>query len=341
MAQHTIDHTCGHSQTHNLYGPHVDRDRKEAWLQNTVCSDCYREAQDSARSAENASAAEANQAAGLPALVGSEKQIAWAESIRKPICEALSKFEADFKPHPDLSESAAEELGDAVALLVDEIRLKTECRWWIDVAGEAGTGFDLRNADEARVYCLGNAQKRGLIPLAIQEFATIDARKKAEAEEQKKTQAALVAELVEAYPSAVLTYETATQGIAGTIGAHAIHYDGHGINGKVTVDGTVIREPGRLRSLLMQSVSDLQSERRKAARDSTAASLAGLTVASVAKKKQELKVTLSDGRILHGQSTREGWWFDKVGRDSIDPNHPEPERLAVDANAWAKVNGVK
>lgn len=66
--------------------------RKAEWAesQGFVCSDC----QAKERALENAKAAEANQAKGLPALTGTEKQIAWAEKIRADKLAIIEKAQS-------------------------------------------------------------------------------------------------------------------------------------------------------------------------------------------------------------------------------------------------------
>ena len=75
MAKYTVLHACGHDQTHQLFGPHRDRDRKIQWLETTLCSDCWKQSQQE-------SAKDATNELRLPQLEGSEKQVAWAERIR-------------------------------------------------------------------------------------------------------------------------------------------------------------------------------------------------------------------------------------------------------------------
>lgn len=41
-----VKHTCGHEHTHDVYGKSSDREKKVAWLETTVCPDCYRAAQE-------------------------------------------------------------------------------------------------------------------------------------------------------------------------------------------------------------------------------------------------------------------------------------------------------
>lgn len=64
-------------------------DEMAAWHESvgTLCKAC----QDKKNAAENAAAAERNAAVGLPALLGSEKQVAWAETIRHIIFDSLEK----------------------------------------------------------------------------------------------------------------------------------------------------------------------------------------------------------------------------------------------------------
>jgi hypothetical protein len=89
MAKYYITHSCGHEATHDLLDPINGRESRAAWLEKQPCMDCK-------RAAENAAAKEAN--AGLPALEGNEKQIAWAESIRaKKIAAAEAAIADSFR----------------------------------------------------------------------------------------------------------------------------------------------------------------------------------------------------------------------------------------------------
>lgn len=80
MAKYTVTHSCGHEREYQLYGKHTERDRKLEWLEAQECPAC-RKAREIERATEGVE---------LPALEGSPKQIAWAESIR-------AKFVQDIK----------------------------------------------------------------------------------------------------------------------------------------------------------------------------------------------------------------------------------------------------
>jgi hypothetical protein len=82
MAKYNVTYACGHSDTIQLYGKCRDREWKLSREEEKLCPDCYRAKIEADRQKQNAEAAEANQAAGLPTLEGTEKQIAWAETLR-------------------------------------------------------------------------------------------------------------------------------------------------------------------------------------------------------------------------------------------------------------------
>lgn len=83
--------TCTCGACSELFEVRVNRrnrkeaDSFEAWaVENiTECNDCKWKRIQAARTAENQAAADAAKEMGLPELTGSQKQIAWAESIRQ------------------------------------------------------------------------------------------------------------------------------------------------------------------------------------------------------------------------------------------------------------------
>jgi hypothetical protein len=140
MTKYAIHHSCGHTVEHQLYGPGKDRDRKEQRLAKQPCESCDRE-----RRAEAACIANA----GLPALLGSAKQIAWAEEIRANLLAQIdAQVAAQCQCWLAMPESEAvralseDKRGQAMALLADlraktlarvqQVRAEASCRWWID-----------------------------------------------------------------------------------------------------------------------------------------------------------------------------------------------------------------
>lgn len=91
MAKYTVNYKCGHEGTVQLYGKTSERERKLEWMSQTMlCADCYKAEQER----QNVQAGMDNIVAGLPMLTGSEKQIAWAESLRQKAYKLLTADKA-------------------------------------------------------------------------------------------------------------------------------------------------------------------------------------------------------------------------------------------------------
>jgi hypothetical protein len=148
---YSIEHSCGHEQEHQLYGPQRERDRKLAWLATRPCTACWRAEQEREREAANAEAAEANDASGYAALEGSPRQIAWAESIRQAELDTISRRIAAADDHAlgvfgagrgcsiytwggleDEGQAVAAIVADGYAALARELERQTSAAWWID-----------------------------------------------------------------------------------------------------------------------------------------------------------------------------------------------------------------
>lgn len=130
MAKQTVTYSCGHSEMVTLFGPHADRDRKIAWMEREgLCSECYKAHKQAERDAANKSAAADNASNGMAALEGTDKQIAWAESIR---AKALDKAVS-----PDVIDAAAktdEERSVATWYRArhTELTAQGSAKWWIE-----------------------------------------------------------------------------------------------------------------------------------------------------------------------------------------------------------------
>lgn len=164
MAKYHITHACGCTITHQLCGPTKDRARKESWLESQPCRECERKA------INEASAARA-EAAGLPALEGSEKQVAWATTIRDKALPEMAKLK--LKGHPKLSDAAQAEVADAIILITTEIERQTDASWWIEHRAEMSADFTIQTWIGKQMVA------RGLTPTADAEVAAINAARAA------------------------------------------------------------------------------------------------------------------------------------------------------------------
>lgn len=137
-----ITHACGHEQAHHFTGFADQQARKARWLQTTLCRTCFIAAK---RSEEAAAAIEAGTAIAhldLPQLHGSDRQVAWATTIRAQRLAAIC------------TQTAADDAeGEKACLPI------ADAKWWIDHR-------DLASADllaKARLYTdsAGPAVDRG------------------------------------------------------------------------------------------------------------------------------------------------------------------------------------
>ena len=141
MARQTVLHNCGHEQEHELVGNRSYRDRKAEWLQTTLCSDCYKAEVEAERSRLATEAATAAQQSGLPPLVGTEKQVRWAEQIRADLllgpeqnAEQVRSREREVQARGRSPESVA--ASEQVLRMLGQVEAETSAGWWIDRRGE-------------------------------------------------------------------------------------------------------------------------------------------------------------------------------------------------------------
>lgn len=128
MAKYTIEHTCGHEQAHQIAGPIKGRESKEQWLKTTVCGECYAAQKRAEKAAENKAAATKNE--DLVPLTGSEKQIAWAESIRAGLVPELVKRRDHYVAQAKAG--APDKDIDGLAAAFNDVINQPSAGWWID-----------------------------------------------------------------------------------------------------------------------------------------------------------------------------------------------------------------
>ena len=119
MAHYTVNHACGHAQTVELFGKTSQRYEKIEYMERGLCPDCYREKKQQEREQENERAGKLAKNLGLSELEGSEKQIAWANTIRQKVYEDICQSE---EQHPTYG----------YTLVAEAISLETSAKWWID-----------------------------------------------------------------------------------------------------------------------------------------------------------------------------------------------------------------
>lgn len=141
MAWYYGTYSCGHEGRTNVVGPTKDRGRKVEWHFSGLCPECYKKKQEEKRDAENKEAAEKSAEMELPELSGTEKQVAWANTLRVKVVDSLNlrcnKIEAALK-EKGLDTIPGEEIGmkEIHDSMQHFIKSHTDARYWIDMRGE-------------------------------------------------------------------------------------------------------------------------------------------------------------------------------------------------------------
>lgn len=142
MAKYDITYSCGHQGTVNIVGPVKDRESKKKWYEEeAVCPECYKKLKEENRQKINKESKEKNAEKGFTNLEGSEKQVAWAETIRANFVKEMEKsFEEILKKAESFRETEPDDKVDAQIKNAKETRIKviaginnkSSASWWID-----------------------------------------------------------------------------------------------------------------------------------------------------------------------------------------------------------------
>lgn len=126
-----VNYSCGHKGEVQIYGKSAERENKIKWYETkAVCPECYAAQKKAEREAE----LEAAKSAGYPELTGTEKQIAWAESIRHKFMKYADIFFDEFltdvnNEKPEDTEKATEYAENVKSYILNNY---TKASWWID-----------------------------------------------------------------------------------------------------------------------------------------------------------------------------------------------------------------
>jgi hypothetical protein len=169
--KYDVIYTCGHTGVIQLYGPGRDREWHLGVEESKLCPECWQVKREADKLKENAESAAANQAAGLPQLEGTEKQIVWAETIRKKIIDGIQTKLVDRVPETAKAEHP-EEWAEAVATF-KALQKHSAASWWIE---RRDTGLDAISLRKLLVEVGGEIEKlKAEPPAAIVEAANAEA----------------------------------------------------------------------------------------------------------------------------------------------------------------------
>ncbi len=140
MAKYQVEHTCGHTVTHSLFGKLKGRDLAIQRLRQEDCPECDSAQWWAARIAKYPANSAAAGAAGFATLQGSERQVAWAECVRQSFVQAVVEAEQALEPAKARPEKLTEAERKAIPCLeqtLSEMRARTNASEWIDLKSYA------------------------------------------------------------------------------------------------------------------------------------------------------------------------------------------------------------
>lgn len=127
MAKIQAIHTCGHTEEYKIAG----RKNEAYWQSRYEAEACW----ECRKAEENIKAQLANQSNGLPALSGSEKQIAWAETLRMKSLKSIEQFIDDARKLGERQGVDQAQIDEGIGKLqaaADKIKGVALASWWID-----------------------------------------------------------------------------------------------------------------------------------------------------------------------------------------------------------------
>lgn len=119
MGKETVKYSCGHEETLQFYGPMKERAFRKSNLESRECPECWK-----AKQVKEAVAS--HQANDWAVLTGSEKQVAWAESIRTNF---YKQIEEKLRVYTPVKNVTAFENGKK---LLAWIKAETSAKFWIE-----------------------------------------------------------------------------------------------------------------------------------------------------------------------------------------------------------------
>lgn len=136
MAWHYGTFSCGHDGRVDIIGPTKDRQRKADWHFSRKCEDCRETERLKKIEKVNKLAAERAAEMELPRLKGTEKQIAWANTIRDEFVKSYEKAQERMdkikREKPELYEENKEPIEHEIRTANFIMEERVDSSYWID-----------------------------------------------------------------------------------------------------------------------------------------------------------------------------------------------------------------
>lgn len=126
-----IIYRCGHSNRIQAYGEMRKRKFYLQSMRNRWCPECFLIITEASRQARTKLSIKIAQEHGLPDLIGSDKQIAWAATIRRTKLDAVQVEVRKAELEAGANDARLESLYAAESAYA-ELAVKDMAKWWID-----------------------------------------------------------------------------------------------------------------------------------------------------------------------------------------------------------------
>lgn len=134
MAWYYGTFSCGCEGRVNIIGPSKDREWKKQRAFSKECDKCYREKLEKARELDNKRALELAKEMELPELEGTEKQVAWANTIRQSLIWKVDAFikKGDLGNFDNEAKQRIKDINNISIILDYVIDKKVSAEFWIN-----------------------------------------------------------------------------------------------------------------------------------------------------------------------------------------------------------------
>lgn len=168
MAWYYGTYSCGHEGRVNIVGPTKDRQWKADRYFSELCPECKEKERERETEEAKKKAAELE----LPALKGSEKQVAWAYTLRQKFIDFLDSEEAEdgYEYLLDYLECSLDELLKTKSYILET---KTSAKWYIDTRFSDYRSILLMEMDAAQNYDPVKQQQEKELEKEIKAEATV------------------------------------------------------------------------------------------------------------------------------------------------------------------------
>jgi len=143
VAWYTGTYSCGHEGKIQVFGALKDRQWKINWTFSGLCPECYKQKLADEKAKINAQAMEAAKEMELPELQGTEKQVAWANTLRLELIKKFDDIDADELNPEKITYDELMRVKDYI------LETKTKASWYIDHRNKSLAHIVLTEKDKA------------------------------------------------------------------------------------------------------------------------------------------------------------------------------------------------